>query len=63
MNPKNRTLKVYPKHRTSRGLPTVVPEIRLIGKWLRDLGFRQGQTINLALEKNRVTITVESDGK
>jgi toxic protein SymE len=36
-----------------------IPEIRLHGKWLDRLGFKQGQTVIIEQQKNKLTITVE----
>ncbi|MFN4313460.1 MAG: SymE family type I addiction module toxin [Chitinophagaceae bacterium] len=59
---KVRRLKVY-KRLFDRGggfLPlqyTVnFPEIRLIGKWLKDCGFEPGQRIEVTTEQGKLTI-------
>lgn len=54
-----RKLKIYQKHQTrdwSRYV--VVPEIRLEGKWLRELGFEIGKEIEIKQQKNKLTITL-----
>jgi len=33
------------------------PEIRLMGKWLSDCGFKAGQYINIVIEQNKLVIT------
>jgi toxic protein SymE len=38
-NPEVRNLKVYPKNRVNRWSRVTVPEIRLCGNWLEELGF------------------------
>lgn len=61
---KERRLKVYYKYfnRVNSWQRSVIfPEIRLCGKWLQDIGFEHGQTINVRQERNRITITVEED--
>lgn len=59
-----RTLKVYDKIflRRSRfagvgDKAVLYPEIRLIGKWLKDCGFEPGQHIAVTTEYNKLTIT------
>lgn len=37
----------------------VVPMIRLRGRWLQQLGFTAGKRIAVAVEKNRLVITIE----
>ncbi len=59
-----RRLKVYYKyfHRVNSWQRLVMyPEIRLCGKWLQDIGFEHGQTINVRQERNKITITVNGD--
>lgn len=58
-----RQLKVYYKHfsRVNSWPPVIFPEIRLCGKWLQDIGFEHGQTINVRQERNKITITVDGD--
>jgi len=61
---KNRRLKVYPKYRFTKSKSKVVPEIRLCGKWLRDVGFQSGNFIEITSEMNKITITTtEKDDK
>ena len=57
-----RQLKVYYKyfHRVNSWQRSVIfPEIRLCGKWLQDIGFEHGQTINVRQEKNKIIITID----
>ncbi len=56
-----RQLKVYYKYfsRVNSWPPVIFPEIRLCGKWLQDLGFKNGQTINVRQEKNKIIITID----
>jgi toxic protein SymE len=57
-----RNLKVYDKiflrggRVRSNHQVVLYPEIRLIGKWLQDCGFRPGQHIEVITELNRLTI-------
>lgn len=59
-NPKNqRRLKVYKSLRSNSVNRYVSePEIRLKGKWLKELGFVPGQCIAVKHENNCLTITV-----
>ncbi len=56
---KFRKLKIHTKHRARRFDETTIPEIRLEGKWLDKLGFKQGQTIKIEQELNRLIITID----
>ena len=47
-----RKLKIHSKFRTRRWDNTTVPEIRLEGKWLERLGFKEGQIVNIEQKKN-----------
>jgi toxic protein SymE len=60
--PKTRKLKVYPKHRVGNKHFKVVPEIRLCGQWLRDVGFKSGNFIEVISEMNKITITMAEKG-
>ena len=55
---KFRHLKVYQKFRTRTRDNTTVPEIRLEGNWLKELGFEIGKEIKVAQQKNKLTITL-----
>jgi len=57
-----RHLKVYPKYRrNSCWQMTVIPEIRLCGKWLREIGFEHGQLITVRLECNKLIIEPQTN--
>jgi toxic protein SymE len=59
-----RRLKVIEKHFSRAHYKYVVfPEIRLSGKWLGKLGFKQGQTVIIAQGKNKLTITIDKGHK
>lgn len=49
-----RKLKIYQKYRTH----TTVPEIRLEGIWLKELGFEIGKEIRVKQRKYKLTITL-----
>jgi toxic protein SymE len=53
---KPRKLKVYSKYRQCNGRPSIVPEIRLCGKWLTQLGFKHGDMIALKSENQKIII-------
>jgi toxic protein SymE len=54
---KSRHLKIYSKlQRTSQWNAKFVPEIRLCGKWLEDMGFDFGDQITVRLENDRLII-------
>jgi toxic protein SymE len=55
-----RQLKVYQKYiPRSHYSHVVFPEIRLCGKWLKDIGFDSGRIINIKQQKNKLTITLD----
>ena len=56
-----RILKVYRKFQRRRWDHKVVPEIRLEGDWLQDLGFEIGDAIEVLQEKHQLTIKLISD--
>jgi toxic protein SymE len=55
-----RKLKIHSKFRARRWDNTTVPEIRLEGKWLDALGFKQGQKVKIQVEANKLTITIDN---
>lgn len=58
---KQRRLKVYKSLRSNSVNRYVSePEIRLKGKWLKELGFVPGQSIAVKHENNCLTITLTS---
>lgn len=59
---KFRTLKIYSKFRSRTWDCTTVPEIRLEGKWLDKLGFKEGgQEVIIEQQKNKLTITINRE--
>ncbi|KQM36546.1 SymE family type I addiction module toxin [Chryseobacterium sp. Leaf201] len=62
---KDRHLKVYGKYAdcVNSWRPNILPEIRLCGKWLKDIGFEHGQTIKVQQRKNKITITLDQQKK
>ena len=59
--PSFRILKVYQKFQRRRWDHKAVPEIRLEGDWLKDLGFEIGDAIEVRQEKEQLTIKLISD--
>jgi toxic protein SymE len=55
---KTKKLKIYQKFRTRTWDYITVPEIRLEGKWLKELGFEIGKVIEIKEQKNKLTITL-----
>ena len=60
---KFRILKIYSKFRYRTWDNTTVPEIRIEGKWLEKLGFKQGNEILIEQKKNKLIITVKKEKK
>jgi len=40
-----------------------VPEIRLEGRWLEEVGFKEGERVKIQVEKNKLTITIDNEQK
>lgn len=55
-NDKNHLLKIQPKHVRRSGYSIVVPEIRLCGKWLDEIGFRSEKKILVICEEKKITL-------
>lgn len=56
---KERRLKIYSKYRSDAPWESrYVPEIRLNGKWLEQLGFDYGEAIVVKCETNRIVIEI-----
>lgn len=58
---KSRKLKIHTKYQARAYRGITIPEIRLEGKWLDELGFKQGQIINIEQEKNKLIITIDKE--
>ena len=55
--PCQRRLKIYSKSAERDCMRNInVSEIRLIGKWLEDYGFKIGNTVTLQVESGKITI-------
>jgi toxic protein SymE len=57
----SRKLKIHTKRKSGRYSATKIPVIRLEGKWLKKLGFNEGQMISVKQQQNRLTITIQKD--
>jgi toxic protein SymE len=53
-----RKLKIYQKFQPRERKNITVPEIRLEGKWLKELGFEIGKEIEIKQQQNKLTITL-----
>ncbi len=51
-----RKLKIYKKFQPRERKYTPVPEIRLEGRWLKELGFEIGKEIQIKQQRNKLTI-------
>lgn len=56
-----RNLKIHSKHRSRRWDYTSVPEIRLEGKWLAELGFKEGKMVKIEQMQNKLVITINPE--
>lgn len=54
-----RNLKIHSKHRSRTWDCTSVPEIRLEGKWLAELGFKEGKQVKIEQIQNKLIITLD----
>lgn len=53
-----RKLKIHSKFRARRWDNTTVPEIRIEGRWLEELGFKEGEQVQIEQQQNKLTITL-----
>lgn len=58
---KDRKLKIHTKYQARRFGEVRIPEIRLEGKWLDNVGFKRGQTVKIKVQNNKLTITIDRD--
>jgi len=56
MKSNKRNLKIQPKHRFNRWSTSIVPELRLCGKWLKEIGFNENQRVEVHTEQNLIII-------
>lgn len=55
---KTRKLKIHSKFREREYDRITIPEIRLEGKWLENLGFTGGNEVVIHQQKNKLVITI-----
>ena len=61
-SPTTRQLKVYQQHRSLSSGTRIVPELRLTGVWIEQLGFKIGETVNITMRDRLLIIEpVEGD--
>ena len=61
-SPTTRQLKVYQQHRSLSSGTRIVPELRLTGVWIEQLGFKIGETVNITTRDRLLIIEpVEGD--
>ena len=56
-----RKLKIHTKHQKRSWKDITVPEIRLEGKWLAELGFEEGEHVQIEQLKRKLVITMNKD--
>lgn len=54
--PEVRSLKIQPKRRVNKYSHKDVPEIKLCGDWLRELGFQMGERVTVTSMSNLLII-------
>ena len=54
-----RTLKIQPKHRFNSYSTSIVPELKLCGKWMEDLGFKKESRVEIYTSKGLIVIRPE----
>lgn len=55
----SRKIKIHTIYKAKNRKITTTPVIRLAGKWLKELGFIEGQMVHIKQQKNKLTITIE----
>ena len=56
-----RKLKIHTKYQSRSWRNITVPEIRLEGKWLAELGFAAGKHVQIEQLERKLIITVNND--
>ena len=54
-------IKIQPKHRRRTYDEIWIPEIKMEGKWLEKLGFKQGEHVKVELKRKKLIITLIED--
>ena len=60
MQKEERSLKIYSHHRSSDNKQ--VPELRLIGCWMDQLGFKAGDRVNVTTREKLIIIQPVKEG-
>ena len=61
-SPTTRQLKVYQQYRSLSSGTRIVPELRLTGVWIEQLGFKIGERVNITMRDRLLIIEpVEGD--
>jgi toxic protein SymE len=56
-NQNSKKIKLQPKVRQLSYGEKIVPELKLSGVWLEELGFKAGATVNIILREQELIIT------
>ena len=54
----SRRLKIHAKYRNLAWGNTTVPQIKLEGRWLEQLGFKEGREVDVEQAQEKITITL-----
>lgn len=54
----HRKLKIHSKFRRRTWDNILVPEIRLEGHWLKELGFEEGKTVQVIMQEKKLTLVI-----
>ncbi|WP_109831595.1 SymE family type I addiction module toxin [Reichenbachiella versicolor] len=54
-------IKIQPKHRRRTYDEICIPEIKMEGKWLEELGFKQGKHVKVEWRQKKIIITLIED--
>lgn len=58
--PEIRSIKIQPRFRRHKRKHSIVPEIKLSGKWLEQKGFTEGQRVTITTMKGVLVICLDS---
>jgi len=59
--PEARSLKIQPIYRFNRWSTSIVPEIKLCGKWLEQLGFEARSRVTIHASKELIVIRPQEE--
>lgn len=49
-------VKLQPKYRQLANSVKIVPELKISGVWLEEMGFKAGQTVNITISNQKLII-------